>query len=229
MPASADGIEHEAGAAPDGSLARRGVVLILSSPSGAGKTTLTRRLVADRDLDLAVSISVTTRAKRSSEIEGQDYHFIDVEEFESLRDRGELLEWASVHGNYYGTPRKPVERALAAGTDMIFDIDYQGTRQVKANLDSDVATVFILPPSLAELRTRLKRRAEDSADVIERRLVAARVEIERWEEYQYVIVNDDLEQSFNALRAILIAERQRRERCVGLLGFVDTLLVGPAG
>ena len=211
-------------AVPDSPLARRGLVLILSSPSGAGKTTLTRRLVADRVLGLAVSVSVTTRARRSSEIDGQDYEFIDVDDFESRRDHGELLEWASVHGNYYGTPRRPVERALQAGADMIFDIDYQGTRQVRANLEADVVTVFILPPSLAELRTRLKRRAEDSEEVIERRLEAARTEIERWTEYQYVIVNDDLEESFNALRAILTAERQKRERCVGLDGFVGTLL-----
>ncbi len=205
-------------------VARRGLVLILSSPSGAGKTTLTRALVEERSLGLAVSVSVTTRARRQSEIEGRDYHFIDVEEFESLRDRGDLLEWAEVHGNYYGTPRRPVERTLAAGSDMIFDIDFQGTRQVKTSLDADVVTVFILPPSLAELKHRLKRRAEDSEDVIERRLAAARIEIERWSEYQYVIVNDDLEQSFNTLKAIVSAERQKRERVFGLGQFVETLL-----
>lgn len=205
-------------------VARRGLVLILSSPSGAGKTTLTRALVEERSLGLAVSVSVTTRARRQSEIEGRDYHFIDVEEFESLRDRGDLLEWAEVHGNYYGTPRRPVERTLAAGSDMIFDIDFQGTRQVKTSLDADVVTVFILPPSLAELKHRLKRRAEDSEHVIERRLAAARIEIERWSEYQYVIVNDDLEQSFNTLKAIVSAERQKRERVFGLGQFVETLL-----
>lgn len=209
---------------PGASIARRGLVLILSSPSGAGKTTLTRRLVADRDLGLSVSISVTTRARRSSEIENQDYHFIDVEEFERLRDRGELLEWAEVHGNFYGTPRRPVERILATGADMIFDIDFQGTRQVTKSLDIDVATVFILPPSLAELKTRLKRRAEDSDEVIGRRLAAARMEIERWTDYKYVIVNDDLEQSFTTLKAILLAERRKRDRQVGLAAFVDGLL-----
>ena len=205
-------------------VARRGLVLILSSPSGAGKTTLTRALMEDRSLDLTVSVSVTTRARRPSEIDGRDYQFIDVEEFDMLRDRSDLLEWAQVHGNYYGTPRRPVERTLAAGSDMIFDIDYQGTRQVKTILGADVVTVFILPPSLAELRHRLKRRAEDSPEVIARRLAAARIEIERWSEYEYVIVNDDLEQSFNTLKAILAAERKRRERAVGLPEFVDALL-----
>ena len=168
---------------------------------------------------------MTTRARRGSEIEGRDYHFIAVEEFDLMRDRGELLEWAEVHGNFYGTPRRPVERLLAASHDMIFDIDYQGTRQVRDALGADVATVFILPPSLTELRTRLKRRAEDADDVIARRLDAARFEIERWAEYQYVIVNDDLEQSFLALKAILAAERQRRERQIGLSRLVESLLV----
>jgi guanylate kinase len=205
-------------------LARRGLVLILSSPSGAGKTTLTRRLMADRELGLEVSVSMTTRARRSSEIDGQDYHFVDVEEFEALRERGEFLEWAKVHDNYYGTPRRPVERALAAGRDMIFDIDYQGTRQVRASLEADVVSVFILPPSLAELKHRLKRRAEDTEEVIDRRLAAARIEIERWSEYHYVIVNDDLERSFNALTAILAAERHKRERVPGLASFVENLL-----
>lgn len=209
---------------PGLAIARRGLVLILSSPSGAGKTTLTRALIEDRSLDLAVSVSVTTRPRRPSEIEGRDYHFIGVDEFVSLRERGDLLEWAEVHGNFYGTPRRPVERTLAAGEDMIFDIDYQGTRQVKAMLEQDVVAVFILPPSMAELKHRLKRRAEDTDDVIARRLAAARIEIERWSEYDYVVVNDDLERSYDGLRAILAAERLKRERQTGLGAFVDGLL-----
>jgi guanylate kinase len=205
-------------------LARRGLILILSSPSGAGKTTLTRELVADKSADLIVSVSVTTRARRHSEREGSSYDFIDVDQFEAMRDHGDLLEWAEVHGNFYGTPRRPVELALARGSDMIFDIDYQGTRQVKEKLGQDVVTVFILPPSLTELKHRLERRAEDVPEVIERRLEAARVEIDRWREYDYVIVNDDLDKSFNSLKAILSAERLKRERVVGLERFVADLL-----
>jgi guanylate kinase len=203
---------------------RRGLVLILSSPSGAGKTTLTRALVEDKSADLTVSVSVTTRARRHSEIDGRDYRFIDVDEFEALRERGDLLEWAEVHGNYYGTPRRPVDRALALGADMIFDIDYQGTRQVKEKLGTDVVTVFILPPSLTELKHRLERRAEDVPDVIHRRLEASRVEIARWSEYDYVIINDDLDRSFHSLMSILTAERLKRERVTGLDQFVAALL-----
>jgi guanylate kinase len=205
-------------------LERRGLILILSSPSGAGKTTLTRELVADKSADLTVSVSVTTRARRHSEREGSSYDFIDVDQFEAMRDHSDLLEWAEVHGNFYGTPRRPVEAALARGKDMIFDIDYQGTRQVKEKLGADVVTVFILPPSLAELKHRLERRAEDVPEVIERRLDAARIEIDRWSEYDYVIVNDDLDKSFNSLKAILAAERLKRERVVGLERFVADLL-----
>ena len=207
-------------------LARRGVVLILSSPSGAGKTTLTRRLVADRDLDLTVSVSVTTRPRRNSEIENQDYHFIHVEEFLEQRDRGEFLEWAEVHGNFYGTPRRPVEKVLASGADMIFDIDYQGTRQVRDAMPDDIVTVFILPPSMAELRARLVRRAEDAPETIDRRLKNSLIEIERWSDYDFVLVNDDLERSFVSLKAILAAERLRRDRQTGLPDFVAGLLTG---
>jgi guanylate kinase len=202
-------------------IGRRGLILILSSPSGAGKTTLTRSLVAGQAGIL--SISVTTRQKRPSEIEGQHYHFIDVEQFMTMRDRDELLEWAEVHGNFYGTPRKPVERTLAAGQDMIFDIDYQGTRQVRQKLPEDVVTVFILPPSMRELKARLERRAEDSPEIIARRLANARVEIERWQEYDYVIVNEDLEQSYRSLQAIQATERLKRERA-GVPDFVEALL-----
>jgi guanylate kinase len=203
-------------------IGRRGLILILSSPSGAGKTTLTRNLVEGKAGEL--SISVTTRQKRPSEIDGRHYHFIDVELFMAMRDRDELLEWAEVHGNFYGTPRKPVERALAAGQDMIFDIDYQGTRQVRQKLPNDVVTVFILPPSMRELKARLERRAEDLPETIARRLANARVEIERWQEYDYVIVNEDLDRSYQSLQAIQSAERLRRERCIGLPDFVDGLL-----
>ena len=203
-------------------IGRRGLILILSSPSGAGKTTLTRSLVEGQAGEL--SISVTTRQKRPSEIAGRHYHFIDKDEFIAMRERDELLEWAEVHGNFYGTPRKPVERALAAGRDMIFDIDYQGTRQVREKLPDDVVTVFILPPSMSELKARLERRAEDSSDTIAKRLANARVEIERWAEYDYVLVNEDLGESYRCLQAIQAAERLKRERCIGLPDFVDALL-----
>lgn len=207
---------------------RRGLILILSSPSGAGKTTLTRAIAQDGGWGLDLSISVTTRQRRPSEIDGRHYNFIDRESFESLRTRDDLLEWAEVHGNFYGTPRRPVERTLASGRDMIFDIDYQGTRQVRQRLEADVVTVFILPPSFAELRHRLERRAEDAPETIERRLANARNEIQRWTEYDYVIVNDDLDESFRALQAILTAERLKRTRRVGLTGFVDGLLAEAA-
>ncbi|MFJ7437730.1 guanylate kinase [Methylorubrum thiocyanatum] len=205
-------------------IARRGLILILSSPSGAGKTTLTRAIAQDGGWGLDLSISVTTRARRPSEIDGRHYRFIDREAFEDLRTRDDLLEWAEVHGNFYGTPRRPVEKTLAQGRDMIFDIDYQGTRQVRQRLQDDVVTVFILPPSFSELRNRLERRAEDSPETIERRLANARNEMQRWSEYDYVIVNDDLDESFRALQAILAAEHLKRTRRTGLPGFVDGLL-----
>ena len=191
---------------------RRGLMLILSSPSGAGKTTLTRMLLQAKDIDLTLSISVTTRARRSSEVDGIHYSFIKRPQFERMRDSGELLEWAEVHGNYYGTPRPPVEAVLAQGRDVLFDIDYQGTQQVREKAQSDVVTVFILPPSMKELRARLERRAEDSAATIEKRLENARNEIRRWVQYDYVLVNDDIQKTFDELLAILRAERLRRPR-----------------
>lgn len=206
------------------SIARRGLILILSSPCGAGKTTLTRAIAQDPSWALDLSISVTTRGRRPSEIDGRHYHFIDREAFDDLRNRDDLLEWAEVHGNFYGTPRRPVEKVLGSGRDMIFDIDYQGTRQVRSKLAQDVVTVFILPPSMAELRQRLERRAEDSAETIEKRLANARTEIQRWVEYDYVIVNDDLQNAFRALQGILAAERLRRARRTGLAPFVEGLL-----
>ncbi|GEP09390.1 guanylate kinase [Methylobacterium gnaphalii] len=207
---------------------RRGLVLILSSPSGAGKTTLTRNIANAGGWRLELSISVTTRERRPSEIDGRHYHFIDREAFEGLRARDDLLEWAEVHGNFYGTPRRAVEKTLAEGRDMIFDIDYQGTRQVRERLQDDVVTVFILPPSFSELRHRLERRAEDSPATIEKRLANARNEMQRWVEYDYVIVNDDLDESFRALESILAAERLKRVRRTGLAGFVDSMLAEPA-
>jgi guanylate kinase len=191
---------------------RRGIVLILSSPSGAGKTTLTRMLLQDRALDLTLSISVTTRARRHSEVDGIHYRFISPKQFEAMRDANELLEWAEVHGNYYGTPRGPVEDILTQGRDALFDIDYQGTQQVRKKMDADTVTVFILPPSMKELRARLERRAEDSREVIEKRLANARKEIARWTQYDYILVNDDIQASFDDLLAILRAERLRRPR-----------------
>ncbi len=206
---------------------RRGLLLILSSPSGAGKSTLTENLVR-QDPSIKLSISVTTRPKRTSEIDGVHYRFISADEFAEMRERGDLLESAEVHGNFYGTPRKPVEQALARGEDMMFDIDWQGTRQICEKMRSDVVSVFVLPPSMAELKARLERRAEDSPEVIERRLRNAREEIAQWGSYDYVLVNDDLQLTFADLKAILGAERMRRERQVGLDRFVNDLLGGPA-
>jgi guanylate kinase len=198
-------------------------MLALSSPSGAGKSTLTRNLL-DIDRDLTLSISVTTRPRRHSEIAGRHYHFIDVRRFEQMQKSGELLESAEVHGNRYGTPREPVESALAAGRDVVFDIDWQGTQQIAAKMPDDLVSIFVLPPSMSELKARLERRAEDDPDVIARRLGAARDEIGHWAEYDYVIINDDLDQSLRNVRAILDAERLKRARQPGLEAFVTRLL-----
>jgi guanylate kinase len=204
---------------------RRGFILILSSPSGAGKTTLTRMLREKQELDLTLSISVTTRERRHSEIEGIHYHFIKRKAFEAMRDTGDLLEWAEVHGNFYGTPREPVEEILSAGRDALFDIDYQGTQQVKAKSGMDVVSIFILPPSMSELQARLERRAEDPPETIARRLVAARNEIRRWTQYDYVLVNDDIQDTFNDLLAIIRAERLKTSRSRDAIGhFVENLL-----
>jgi len=204
-------------------IARRGIMLVVSSPSGAGKTTLTRNLL-EQEENVSLSVSVTTRARRSSEIEGVHYYFISKRRFESMRDSDELLEWAEVHGNYYGTPREPVEKALASGRDMLFDIDWQGTQQLYAKMRDDVVSVFVLPPSAAELKARLERRAEDSGEVITRRLRNAAEEIPHWNEYDYVLVNRDLDKSFVRLRAILTAERLKRVLRPNLEGFVAELL-----
>ena len=188
------------------------MILILSSPSGAGKTTLTRMLMQDSALDLTLSVSVTTRKQRSSEVDGIHYRFIDPREFERMKAAGELLEWAEVHGNGYGTPREPVEKVLAQGRDMLFDVDWQGARQVRERLGDSVVSIFVLPPSLRELRARLERRAEDSATSIDTRLETARQEIGRWRNYQYVIVNDDLQRAYRDVVAIVTAERLRSTR-----------------
>ncbi|MBX9910373.1 MAG: guanylate kinase [Beijerinckiaceae bacterium] len=203
--------------------ARRGLMLILSSPSGAGKSTLTRTL-CQRETNLDLSVSVTTRARRPSEIDGVHYRFIERQAFDDLRAHDDLLEWAEVHGNCYGTPRRPVEAALAQGRDVLFDIDWQGTLQIVEKARADVVTIFILPPSMAELRSRLVRRAEDATEVIAKRLANARDEIARWSVYDYVIVNDDLNAAYESVRSILVAERLKRSRATGLGDFVETLL-----
>jgi guanylate kinase len=191
---------------------RRGMILILSSPSGAGKTTLTRMLMQDSALDLTLSVSVTTRKQRSSEVDGIHYRFIDRSEFERMKEAGELLEFAEVHGNGYGTPRAPVEKVLAQGGDMLFDVDWQGASQVRERLGDDVVSIFVLPPSMRELRARLERRAEDTPSSIEARFQNARKEIERWRDYHYVVVNDDLKRAYCDVTAIVTAERLRARR-----------------
>lgn len=202
-------------------------MLILSSPSGAGKTTLSRLLLQQYD-KLELSVSVTTRPRRPSEVDGTHYHFISERKFAAMRERDELLEWAEVHGHFYGTPREAVEEALTAGRDVLFDIDWQGTEQITAAMRDDVVSVFILPPSMAELRARLERRAEDSPQVIAARLANAREEIAHWTDYDYVRVNRDLDETFAELRAILAAERMKRPRReAALAAFVSTLLAEP--
>lgn len=201
----------------------RGFMIVLSSPSGAGKSTLARLLMETEKERLGLSISVTTRPRRASEIDGVHYRFVSVAEFTRLRDGGELLEWAEVHGNFYGTPRAPVEQQLTSGRDVLFDIDWQGTLQLYAAARSDVVSIFVLPPSAAELRNRLVRRAEDAPEVIAKRLHNARAELGHWVEYDYVIVNDDLDRAFAGLRAILAAERLRRERRPSIGAFVERL------
>lgn len=204
-------------------IARRGLLLVLSSPSGAGKTTLSHRLLA-ADKALRMSVSVTTRKPRPGEVDGKDYRFIDVAEFERLKAEGDLLEWAHVHGNLYATPKAPVAAALEAGQDVLFDIDWQGARQVKERLGNDVVLVFILPPGGKVLEQRLKARNQDSAEIVARRLAAAGTEILHWLEYDYVIVNTEVEESLAGLTAILAAERLKRERQTGLAAFVRGIL-----
>ncbi|MBO0906212.1 guanylate kinase [Jiella sonneratiae] len=204
-------------------IARRGLMLVLSSPSGAGKSTIARNLL-EFDPSFSLSVSVTTRKRRTSEIDGVHYRFVDKAEFDLMRAGEGLLEWAEVHGNFYGTPKAPAEKAMREGRDMLFDIDYQGALQLQEKAGDDVVSIFILPPSMQELKTRLLRRAEDSAETIAIRLTNAKVEIERWRDYDYVVVNDDLDRAFQAVRAIIAAERLRRERRPGLEAFTAALL-----
>lgn len=201
---------------------RRGLLLVLSSPSGAGKSTLSRLLLKEEKLGL--SISVTTRERRPSEVNGVHYHFITKAEFELKRDNNELIEWAEVHGNYYATLRATVEQSLESGQDMLFDIDYQGADQLQSKMPHDVVSIFILPPSMKELQSRLNRRAEDSQDVIKLRLENAKREMQQWRSYDYVIINEDLEQSFSKIKAIHQVEAMRRERCLYLESFVEQLI-----
>jgi guanylate kinase len=203
-------------------IARRGLMLVLSSPSGAGKTTLSHRLLA-ADGNLELSVSVTTRKQRPGEKDGRDYHFIDRKSFDAMVGAGELLEWAEVFGNCYGTPRAPVEAALKRGRDVLFDIDWQGTQQLREKLRGDMASIFVLPPSIAELGRRLRKRALDDKRVIKDRMAKAGDELSHWPEYDYVIVNQDIEHAFADVRAILAAERLRRERQTGLSAFVRNL------
>ena len=206
-------------------ITRRGLMLVLSSPSGAGKTSISRKLLELED-DLSLSISLTTRPRRPGEVHGRDYLFVDATEFQLMVNRGELLEHAKVFGNYYGTPRGPVEEALAAGQDVLFDIDWQGTQQLEANASRDLVSVFILPPSTRELERRLRSRAQDSDEVVAQRMAKAADEISHYPEYQYILLNDDMAASVDRVRAILHAERIKRERLVGLPDFVRGLQDG---
>jgi len=201
---------------------RRGVLFVLSSPSGAGKSTIARKLLA-AEPGLGVSVSATTRPIRPGEVEGKDYHFVDVEEFRRMRQAGEFLEWAYVFQHRYGTPKAPVDAMLAAGQDVLFDIDWQGAQQLFQLKGGDVVRVFILPPSMAELRQRLDRRATDSVDVIDARMARAESEVSHWDGYDYVLVNDDVDHCFDCVHTILKAERLKRSRQTGLIGFVRGL------
>jgi guanylate kinase len=201
---------------------RRGLMFVLSSPSGAGKTTLSRLLI-DRMPGLKMSVSATTRAKRPGEVDGKDYLFVDKPRFEAMVKDDELLEWATVFDNRYGTPRSPVEAALSAGQDVLFDIDWQGTQQLREKARADVVSVFILPPSAADLEKRLHSRAQDSDEVIRKRMSRASHEMSHWAEYDYIVINHDVDEAFAEVQSILKAERLKRERRTGLVGFVRGL------
>jgi guanylate kinase len=203
-------------------IARRGLMFVLSSPSGAGKTTLSRLLLKS-DRKIALSVSVTTRPKRPGEVDGRDYHFIDRARFDAMVRKNELLEWAEVFGHRYGTPRRPVTKALQDGRDVLFDIDWQGTQQLREKARDDLVSVFILPPTAKELERRLKTRAQDSKAVILARMAKAGGEMSHWPEYDYVIVNRDKDEAFAEARAILAAERLKRERQIGLSDFVRSV------
>jgi guanylate kinase len=214
-----------ANGASDLGVARRGLMLVLSSPSGAGKTTLSRRLL-ESDLAIDLSISVTTRPPRPGEVDGRDYHFIERSQFDNMVARGELLEWAEVFSNRYGTPRGPVEKALSGGRDVLFDIDWQGTQQLREKGRADLVSVFVLPPSILDLEQRLKSRAQDEPDIIRSRMAKASDEMSHWAEYDYVVINREIVDAFEDVRAILGAERLKRERQPGLSAFVRSLQAG---
>ncbi|AGA65000.1 Guanylate kinase [Liberibacter crescens BT-1] len=207
-------------------ISRRGLMLVISSPSGAGKSTITRRLL-ENDKDFIMSVSVTTRNCRPNEIDGVDYHFVNTNTFQKLRESNSLIEWAEVHGNFYGTPRDPIEMTISQGHDMLFDIDWQGASQLQENMASDVVSVFLLPPTMQELEFRLKRRSEKSREtkeVINLRLSNSYSEIKHWDKYDYVIINDDLEASLILLQSVIKAERMRRKRLCGMDNFIEGLL-----
>ena len=206
-------------------IARRGLMLVLSSPSGAGKTTISR-LLLEKETNISMSVSATTRPKRPGEVEGRDYYFIDPTEFNLMVNRRELLEHAKVFGHYYGTPRAPVENALEAGSDVIFDIDWQGAQQLTEKARHDIVSIFILPPSTEELDRRLYRRAQDAAGVVEARMAKAPDEMSHWAEYDFIVINQEIENSVSQVQAILAAERLRRQRQIGLSELVKRLQEG---
>ena len=216
VPPSASPITHDA-------LQRRGLMFILSSPSGAGKTTIARRLLRE-DGAIRLSVSVTTRPIREGEVDGRDYHFVSQTEFERMVEADEFYEWATVFGHSYGTPKAQIRAGLKLGEDFLFDIDWQGTQQLFQKDQQDVVRVFILPPSLDELQRRLTGRGTDSAEVIEARMARARAEISHWDGYDYVVVNDDVEDCYGKVAQILAAERMKRARQTGLIGFVRKLM-----
>lgn len=203
-------------------VSRRGLMLVLSSPSGAGKSTISREILAN-DTELVMSVSATTRPPRPGEVEGQHYYFVEIPQFETMVANDQFLEYAKVFDNYYGTPRPPVEAALASGKDVLFDVDWQGTQQLAQAARFDLVSIFILPPSIPELESRLRKRAQDPDDVIQRRMKKAADEISHWREYDYIIINDDLERSIGDVKSILRAERLKRDRRTGLVPFVKGL------
>ena len=206
----------------DANIKRRGLMIVLSSPSGAGKSTIARALI-ERDKNLTMSVSATTRAPRPAEVDGKDYFFKDKATFDEMVQGGKMLEHAQVFDNCYGTPKEPVEAALAQGRDVMFDVDWQGTQQLADNAPKDLVRVFVLPPDLEELERRLHSRAQDSEEVVKKRMTEAASEMSHYQEYDYIVVNVDLEESISKVEAILVAERQKRERLIGLHDFIATI------